>query len=298
MTKNNFNDTSYNAHQKHLEKMSAAGNNFSLIRLEKKDSIDYWRHERMFEMLRPFIDPADNWLTVGDGIGTDANWLIEQGVKVVASDLSIDILKESFDRKFITEYKQENAEKLSFADGTFSYVLCKEAFHHFPRPYMALYEMVRVSKKAMMMMEPIDIGLKMPVIMWIKNLLDRVDVTLINKIWKNRYSFETVGNYVYKVSEREIEKAAMGMNLPAIAFKGLHDYYTTALDLKQPVSNRKIFNVVKHKIKFRNFLSKIGIIPFQIYCSIIFKELPSQEVKQKLKAHGYKYIELPKNPYI
>ena len=48
----------------------------------------------MFEMLRPFIDPADNWLTVGDGIGTDANWLFEQGVKVVASDLSIDILKK------------------------------------------------------------------------------------------------------------------------------------------------------------------------------------------------------------
>ena len=67
----------------------------------------------------------------------------------------------------------------------------------------------------MMMMEPIDIGLKMPVIMWIKNLLDRIDVNLINKIWKNRYSFEAVGNYVYKVSEREIEKAAMGMNMPS-----------------------------------------------------------------------------------
>ena len=298
MDKTNFNIESYNAQKKHLEKMIATDCEFSLKRLEKKDTIDYWRHERMYELLRPFINPLEKWLTIGDGIGTDANWLIEQGTSALASDLTDDILKESFKRKFITEYKQENAEHLSFSDGSFSYVLCKESFHHFPRPYIALYEMIRVANKAAIIIEPIDIVLKMPMIMWIKNFFDKIDVNLINKIWKNRYSFEEVGNYVYKVSEREIEKVAMGINLPAIAFKGLHDYYTTSIDLSEPLTNLKYFRLVRNKIRFRTFLSRMGIIPYQNYCSVIFKELPSGQVKQKLKSMGYKYIELPKNPYI
>ena len=298
MNKNNFNIESYNAQKRHLEKMIAADIDQSLIRLEKKDSIDYWRHKRMYELLKPFIDPAEKWLTVGDGIGTDANWLIEQGTSAVACDLSDDILKESFKRKFITEYKQENAEHLSFSDKSFSYVLCKESFHHFPRPYIALYEMIRVASKATMIIEPIDIALKMSSFMWLKNFLDKINVNLINKVWKNRYSFEEVGNYVYKVSEREIEKVAMGINLPAIAFKGLHDYYTNKIDLSEPTRNRKNFFLIKNKIRFRTFLSKLGFIPYQMYCSVIFKELPSSQVKRKLKTMGYKYIELPKNPYI
>lgn len=298
MVSNNFNLDSYIAHKKHMEKMSNDETENYLKRIENKNSIDYWRHERMYELLRPFINHTDKWLTVGDGLGTDANWLIEQGAPVVASDISDDILKESFRKKFITEYKQENAEHLSFSDNSFSYVLCKEAFHHFPRPYIALYEIIRVASKAAMMIEPIDIALKMSSIMWVKNFLDKIDVNLINKVWKNRYSFEEVGNYVYKISEREIEKVALGINLPAIAFKGLHDYYTTKIDLSEPVSNLKYFKFVKNKIRFRTFLSKLGIIPYQNYCSIIFKELPSDEVKQKLKAVGYKYIELPKNPYL
>ncbi len=298
MSRGDFNDVSYRAHKKHLEKINSSGSDVSLKRLVKKDSIDYWRHERMYELLRPFIDTFERWLTVGDGMGTDANWLQGQGVSVVATDLSDDILKESYNQKFIDEYKQENAEHLSFSDHSFSYVLCKESFHHFPRPYIALYEMIRVSSKAVMIIEPVDIILKMPVMMRIKNVLDKIDVNLINKIWKNRYSFEEVGNYVYKISEREIEKVAMGINLPAIAFKGLHDYYTTSIDLSEPLTNTKYFNLVKNKIRFRNFLSKFGIIPYQLYCSVVFKQLPTPQVIQKLKSEGYKYIELPKNPYI
>ena len=298
MTSKNFNINSYSAHIKHLERMNAEGPETALKRLYEKDSIDHWRHERMYELLRPFIDSPEQWLTVGDGIGTDANWLIKQKMSVMATDISDDILKESYKRNFITGYKKENAENLSFMENSFSYVLCKESLHHFPRPYIALYEMIRVSSKATIIIEPIDIVLKMPTIMWIKNFLDNIDVNLINKIWKNRFSFEEVGNYVYKISEREIEKVAMGINLPAIAFKGLHDFYTTKIDLSESQDNKKHFNFVKSKIKFRNLLSKIGIIPYQLYCSVIFKELPSDIVKQKLKSSGFKYIELPKNPYL
>ncbi len=294
MVNSEFKEQSYSAHEQHYENNSKV---FS--RLENKGSIDFWRHERIYKTLNPFIhDKSKNWLTVGDGVGTDANWLLEQGLNVTASDISDYILTQAFDKGFIKEFSKENAEKLSFSEDSFDYIFCKEAYHHFPRPYIALYEMIRASKNAVILVEPEDIGIQMPFIIWLKNILDRISTNLINKVWKNRFSFEEVGNYVYKISERELEKVAMGINLPCIAFKGINDYYTTSLDLSQPTSNKKILNKVKSKIKFKDTLCKLGIIPYQLKTCIIFKTVPSNTVKEMMREMGYKFIELAKNPYL
>lgn len=158
--------------------------------------------------------------------------------------------------------------------------------------------MIRVSSKAVILIEPEDIGIQMPLMIFIKNILDKISPTMINKVWKNRFSFEEVGNYVYKVSERELEKVAMGINLPCIAFKGINDYYSTSLDLSLSTSKQKILNKVKSKIKFKNLLCQLGIVPYQLKTCIIFKTTPTSQVKTSMKKQGYKFIELAKNPYL
>ncbi len=294
MANTDFKQQSYTAHEQHYK-----SNQKVFRRLENKGSIDFWRHERMYKTLTPFLsDKNDKWLTVGDGIGTDANWLQDQQVKVIASDISDFILKQAKDQGYIQEFSKENAEHISFDDNSFAYTFCKEAYHHFPRPYLALYEMIRVSSKAVILIEPEDIGIQMPIIVLLKNILDRFSPSLINKVWKNRFSFEEVGNYVYKISERELEKVAMGINLPCIAFKGINDYYTTKLDLSEPTSNTKILKKVKSKIRFKNFLCRLGLIPYQLKTCVIFKEEPSQQVKSSMRDMGYKIVEMAKNPYI
>ncbi len=294
MTNTDFKEQSYNAHEQHYK-----GNKKVFRRLENKDSIDSWRHQRMYNTLSPFLDSKkDKWLTVGDGVGTDANWLRDQGIDVVASDISDIILKQAIERGYINNYSKQNAEKLSYDDDAFDYTFCKEAYHHFPRPYIALYEMIRVSSKAVVLIEPEDIGVQMSLIVFIKNVLDRFSPNLINKVWKNRFSFEEVGNYVYKISERELEKVAMGINLPCIAFKGINDYHTTSLDLSQPTSNYKILNKVKSKINLKNILSKLGLIPYQLKTCVIFKTPPTTEVKNNMRAKGFKFVEMAKNPYL
>lgn len=115
--------------------------------------------------------------------------------------------------------------------------------------------------------------------MWLKNVLGIFDQTLINRIWKNRYSYETVGNYVYKLSEKELEKIAMGINLPAIGIKGINDYYSEDIDLNQSTSNKAIFNKVKSKIARRDLICKMRLIPYKIAARVIFKQLPSPAVK-------------------
>jgi hypothetical protein len=158
--------------------------------------------------------------------------------------------------------------------------------------------MIRVSSTAVILIEPIDIGIQMPYIVFLKNFLDRLNVNLINKVWKNRYSFEAVGNYVYKVSEREIEKVALGIGLPYVAFKGMNDYWTEKFDFFQPLTNKKLFKKVKWKIRKRNFLCKLGIVPYQIMSCVIFKNPPTEQQIISLKENGYKVIKLAENPYL
>lgn len=292
MMEQGFETTSYDAHKEHAKK------HFSMKRLEEKDAIDYWLHERIYNSLSPFLNKSGTWLTVGDGIGTDANWLKLKGEKVMASDISDNTLKTAKELGYIDEYSTENAEKLSFQDDEFDFVLCKEAFHHFPRPYLAVYEMLRVSKQGIILVEPVDIAVQMPAIIFLKNILDKFSTKLIDKVWKNRYSFESVGNYVYKTSEREIEKIAMGINLPYVAFKGINTYHTTKFDMHVSLKNKKVHKKVKNRIAFRNLLSKLGIIPYSMNLFLILHKNISPEILKELHVNKFKVVELKRNPYL
>ena len=109
-------------------------------------SVDNWRHTRMLESALPLIaaHPGSSWITVGDGrYGSDAGFLHGRGVAVTATTLTDERLRVAFERGLIPAYRAENAEKLSYSDDAIDFVLCKEAYHHFPRPPVALYEMLR-----------------------------------------------------------------------------------------------------------------------------------------------------------
>lgn len=292
-----FAERSYQLHEEHLRQQTEAGSD-PLQRLTTLvGSIHDWRHERMYRLLLPLLGWGGRWLTVGDGIGTDAAWLLRQGADATATDIGDALLKQAQEQGFIQVYQRENAEQLSFPDNSFEFALCKEAYHHFPRPYLAVYEMLRVARRAAVLIEPQDPIQQMPALLWLKNILDRLAPGLLQRLWKNQYSFETVGNYVYKLSEREIEKIAMGMGLPAIAVCGLNDYFVENPELSRVPPKPGYFRQVKFRIGVQNLLCWLGLIPYRLLCCVIFKEPPPPETIAALKALGYRYISLPKNPY-
>ena len=45
--------------------------------------------------------------------------------------------------------------------------------------------------------------------------------------------YEEVGNFGYAISEREMEKVALGLGLPAVAFKGLNDRYEKGVEFER-----------------------------------------------------------------
>ncbi len=288
---------SYIAHEEHMKSLIHEKDQ-RLFLLKNKNCVAYLLSIRTLEILKPLFDSKSTWLTIGDYNGFEAKYLIDHKQHAVASDISDAFLKEAHNEGLIREYLKINVEHIDLNENSFDYVSCREAFHHFPRAYLGLYEMIRVAKKGVIVTEAIDILAKMPIVLLIKNICDRIDPYLINKIWKNRFSWETVGNYVFKLSEREIEKIAMGMGLPCIAFKQVNKLQDIKGDtLKTPV-DQKLMDKLDLRLHFINFMGKIGVIPYNSFCSIIFKESPDKELKIKLKEEGFKIIELPPNPYL
>lgn len=262
-------------------------------------TINKWLQNILFGCLNPLlVQTPVTWLTVGDAYGFDAQYIINNGGEAIASDLQTDFLEVAKELGVITEYAAQNAEKLSLADNAVDFVLCKESYHHFPRPYAALYEMIRVSKKGIVLIEPQDPVSKMPILLFFTNLFTG-SPKILNKIWKNRFSYETVGNFVYKVSEREFEKFAAALNLPLLAFKPINpNFYNEKIANLKAEETNKQFKAIVFKKRILDFLVKLKLIPGQVLSTIIFKTMPDDTIIEELKVNGYKLIYVPKNPYL
>ncbi|MCE7069672.1 class I SAM-dependent methyltransferase [Dyadobacter sp. CY327] len=265
---------------------------------EQHKTINHWIHRRQLELTAPFTLEKKSWLTIGDGYGFDANYFFRQGLDTTATDISGTFLPLSQARGFFDHYSVENVEKLSFGDDTYDYIFCKEAYHHFPRPYLGVYEMLRVAREAVILVEPHDPISKMPFLLALRNIFDRFDTKLLQKYWKNRYSFEEVGNYVFKLSEREMDKLANGMGLPAVAFKGINNnYYHPSYAKDKADDSSPAFRKIKRKLALHDFLIKFSLMPSQVLCAVIFKKLPSQKVMDAMKREGFQIHIFPPNPY-
>lgn len=266
----------------------------------RSDTIDAWRHERMYSQILPLLHsyPGSSWLTVGDGrFGKDARFIQNHGSSALATDISDTLLKEAKFKGYIKDYKKENAEALSFADESFDFVFCKESYHHFPRPMVALYEMLRVAKKGVILIEPNDnyvfSSIRQCSFLSFKNLIKKI---MRRKIIKD--NFEIAGNFVYRISEREIEKVALGVNIPAVAFKGMNDNYFENIEFETSASAPHTWRKIKRHISISNFLCEYKIKAWSILIAIIFKEEPDATCQKRLHDNRFSYIRLPKNPYV
>ena len=266
--------------------------------LKYQDCASYHINIRTLEILKPLLNESCTWLTIGDYNGFEAKYFDEHKQTATATDVSDSMLIDACKEGYIKRFSKENVEHLSFADGSFDYVSCRESFHHFPRAYLGLYEMIRVAKKGVVLTEPIDILAKSPLLLLIKNIFDIFDPILINRIWKNRFSWETMGNYVFKISEREVEKIAMGIFLPCIAFKGVNMILNYTDDTSERPTNHKVLNKIIGKEKKLDLLCKLRLIPYNHLCSIIFNQTPDAQTLAELKKEGFTVIHLPPNPYL
>lgn len=286
---------------------------YKLIEREIEDrfhfnSIDRWRHGQMYDKVKPLINSEDRWLTIGDGrYGSDAYFLKQRGIRqILATDLSDTLLRAGKEAGIISEYRIENAEALSFSDNSFDWVFCKEAYHHFPRPTVALYEMLRVARKGIVLIEPHDQMLSdqysASVIegwsFFKRTVVNALKKRLGKQVYRPEARYEESGNYVYTISKRDIEKVALGIDLPWISFCGLCDFYQAGYENELAEESNPLFRALKKRIQQSEEAAKSGAGKYNLLVSVIGKNQLGGSLKDGLQAEGYEVIELARNPYI
>jgi len=283
----------------------------------RTDTADYWRHARMYEPARAFLHhPEWQWVTIGDGrFGLDSVRLRRLGIKsVLPTDIGGALLEEAKQKGIIDDYRVENAERLSFADASVDVVFCKESYHHFPRPAVALYEMLRIARKAVILVEPRDyvidrpatrpigpIGLVRGFGRWLARRLGMAGSPVpINR----RYflgdppHYEDSGNYQYTVSSREMEKVALGLNLPTLALKGLNDCYDPEGGTASASDESPVFRAMKESIEKADRNAEMGHGSTGLLMVILFLESPDEKIRDSLHHDGWMVSDLTRNPYL
>jgi len=296
--KDDFHHFSYQRHEKHYCEHAAGGKKAQHAKSWlKHDTVGAWYHARMYRLLDPLLAayPEAAWLTVGDSrYGNDARYIRQKGLKVLATDISDVLLKEGKTIGHIDDYSIENAEALSFSDREFDFVCCKESYHHFPRPMIALYEMLRVARRGVILIEPNDRHANAT---WFENLLLKIRVRIRPPDKNPRYRFEESGNFVYGLSKHEVEKVAVAMNYKAVAFKSISNYYQKGIEYEKATNDSKLFRKVKRRLFLYDLLVKLGIIQPALLSAIILKQEITAALMLQLQQNGHDVIALPANPY-
>ncbi len=279
-------ECSYNQQAEHESNMCLPS------RYTSPNSIDNWRHSRMLDLTDALVKavPDARWITVGDGrYGSDAAYLTQKNIDVIATSLTSEKLKIAYENGYIKKYQAENAENLSLADGSVDFVLCKESYHHFPRPPIALYEMLRVARIGAVLIEPLDNP----------KLLDFAKVMLKKLIRGDKQlQFEPSGNFLYRLDIRELGKLMTAMGNEVMAFKGINDFYHPRFGMHDAKTHNIGSFVTKLGVGVQNILVRMGLLGYGLGAAVVFNGRPPASILELLKCAGFNIIELPKNPFL
>ena len=138
------------------------------------------------------------------------------------------------------------------------------------RPYAAIYEILRVARYGVVIIEPQDPWIDWPC---------RTDAT--------EPHYEDVGNYVYQFSVRELEKIAYGMNITGVATKSLVDIYIPDCEFAFCNDFDSIWIETQKRIKEGEKAIAQGLAKPNYILGILFKNSVDQGVLEMLsKQHS------------
>jgi ubiquinone/menaquinone biosynthesis C-methylase UbiE len=153
------------------------------------------RLNKALNILKKHNKEFQNWsvLVVCGGVGGEAIYFRKSGFKnVTVSDISENSLKicNLFDPSIRT--LMLNGEHLDLPDNSFDLVVVQDGLHHLPRPVSGFTEMLRVAKKAIIVIEPYNglvgklIGTEWEVHGNATNYVFRWDKNTVNQVVKSQ----------------------------------------------------------------------------------------------------------------
>ncbi|MCF7817904.1 MAG: class I SAM-dependent methyltransferase, partial [Kiritimatiellales bacterium] len=208
---------------------------------------------------------------------------------VLASSLTDSSLKIAAEQGYLKKYAAVNAEQIPYGDASFDFVLCKEAYHHFPRPAIAFYEMLRVAKEAVVLIEPYDGP---------KRFLDMIKEPMKKLLWGKSQTihFEPSGNFIYRINPKEMGKKLAAMGYAAVAYKTFNDIYLPMFG-KSKVGVSVGHMATKLAILLQNILCALRLLNPGLVTLVCFKQMPPDALVRELTRTDFSFNTLPVNPY-
>ena len=264
------------------------------------DVIDTRRHYKILDNIIPVIQAFGTdckWLTIGDQIGREAIYLKRKNIKyVICSSLKHQFKNELLnytgmksEDKFnnIDEVEDIDVENISkvIPNNSVDFIMCKESFHHFPRPFLGLYKMLETCKKGVILLEPQE---KMNFVESYGKMENEDKVT-------NPY--ESIGNFKYELNLREICKSAWALYFPHVIVKGFNDPIKT-LRTKDERSKKDKWDKYLHDLNRLNLMGLKNERNFNLISCIILKNKLHENERKILINGNYKIYDRPMNRHI
>jgi len=166
----------------------------------KTDNTAYLRSVHPFTMAADFfrkISPK-TVLNLGDSRGgAESVYFKSLGWNSLPCDQITSVLKIAKEEiGFIDNYIEQDAENMFLDSESFDYVITKETLHHLSRPYAAIYEMLRVAKEGIVIIEPRDYNYEF-----------------------GKENYESCGNFSFGFSLKELAKTFTAMNYPEVCYR-------------------------------------------------------------------------------
>ena len=280
-----------------FEKEASSGVDFNQ---QYWDSPDVRVHTEVLDSLNPVFEtpPVHKILTIGDGRGgLEARYLKGLGHHVVASDLSPHRLPGVKEAGLIDDYLQLNAENLDVPDASFDFAFAKEMLHHCQRPYLALYEMLRVARRGVVIIEPhyrFPSTIRSCLRQKIRKLFRRDGAT--GPVLLPRVHYEPSGNLLYRFNPLELTQCALGMGITSVAFRYCRHFLNCPDGSMSGQELDKWIRKKKRKLAIKEMLN--GKQHRALLCFMIFRGGIDGQLRNRLVAAGFHIPSLKPNPIL
>lgn len=278
----------------HIEDVAQQVANVPSI-IKAPDGLDAHRHWRMYDMLQPIVshEPQGSWLTIGD-TGADAHALQTMGAqRIVASSIDDVQIRHIRSMGYLNgvEIRAINAEAIPPLDPKPDYLLCKEAYHHFPRPGVALYQFFETASKAVILIEPTDLGRTFPL-----DAGKRLAKTALRGDTSSHYLFEETGNFIFRLSLRELEKVLTALQAKNFFYRFFNDFYHPRVG-SYPKSNTSARMAQRTAIAAQDVASRLRLMAWGLTAVVVPTGGISGPVQDALRHAGFTEKRLPRNPF-
>jgi hypothetical protein len=287
--------TSQELHIEMLDKMKDKGFSSSL---HNPDLLDTKRHYTMLDNIIPIINAfgkETKWLTIGDHHGREAIYLKRKDVNhVICSSLKHQFgdgilnysgMESETNFNKVNEVINLDVETMNLVTNV-DFTLCKETFHHFPRPMLGLYKMLESSKKGIVLIEPQE------------NMQFVESFGQINNEDKISNPYEKIGNFKYEINIREVCKAAWALYLPHVIVKGFNDPYWPGFFKDHSMTIDEKWDKYTRDLEHLNNYGKTNKRIYNLVVCSVLKNVLNKDQREILIKGDYKIYDRPMNKHI